>query len=415
VDLTERLRDILAERRVRWLLVAALIGLYSGWIVYEIQRDRLYDFNTYYIAADAFGDGIDVYALAVDYAGVNQARWDELAAQLGIRYHAPPYRYPPLTAQLVLPLTRLPPLVAGTVWMVLTAVSYGLSAWLLGRSAGTAHAQSLALALLLAFVPPLTTLHAGQVNGLLLLALCASLYGLSAGKWASAGLGAAAGALLKLIPIAIVLYLPWRRLWRAAGVAVGAILVLLLLSPLVLGAGTLRSYGRSFFAIGQPGTVFTTGANQSLNGFWGRTLERWWDDGSVYRLYLASAAVIVLGTVACLWPPVRRPSYHRQEFALVVCALQLITPYTWYHQLVLLLVPFFTLLSEILARRAPRAWLAPLAVAFVATDVHGLAWHHIPVGALLSMPFYTTLMLYAMLAWLILRERRRVYGGSATT
>ncbi len=406
MNLTLRLTTVLEARWMRWLLVAGLVVLYTGWIAYEVVRDRLYDFNIYYIAAAAFNDDVDVYSLVVDYTGANKPRWAALAAEYGIEYYAPPYRYPPLTAQLILPLTRLPPLAAGAVWMTLTAGAYVSSAWLLGRSSHETYGPSLGLGLLLVFVPPLTTLHAGQVNGFVLLALCVSLYGLAERKWMSTGLGVAFGALLKLMPLALVLYLPWRWLWKATAVALVTILVLLLVSPLSLGPGTLRAYARSFLAIGQPGTVFATGANQSLNGFLGRLLGGRWDTATIYRLYLASAALTVLGTVVCLWPSGSLDRFHRLEFALVVCALQLITPYTWYHQLVLLLIPFFTLCCEILAGRAPRWWLAPLAVAFVATNAHGLAWHHIPPGVLLSTPFYTTMMLSSMLAWLLLHQKR---------
>ena len=398
--------------RVCWLrraLLAALVILYLGWIGYQVAvRRKLYDFNLYYVAAAAFRDDIDVYALVPDYSTTNKAYWDELAAHYGIVYIAPPYRYPPLTAQLVLPLSLLSPQLAGALWLALTAAAFIASAWLLGASSDRPESTALACGLLLMFVPPLATLHAGQVNGFLLLALCLALYGMSRRREALTGIGLALGFLLKLIPVALIFYLPWRRMWRAAAVAVVLALILLMTAPLVLGPGVLRSYANSFLSTGQPGVIFQTGANQSLNGFWGRLLDGRADNRTVYAIYLASAILVVLGTVAVCWPWGRRARGHKYEFAVIVCALQLITPYTWYHQLVLLLIPLFILASAIIDGDAPSRWTIPLAVGYVATDLHGMFWHQLASSALLSMPFYTTVMLWAMLSVLAVNENRRM-------
>jgi uncharacterized membrane protein YccC len=54
---------------------------------------------------------------------------------------------------------------------------------------------TLALGLLLCYVPSLTTMHAGQVNCLVLLALTLSFYGLSCNRPVLAGVGAAVGGI----------------------------------------------------------------------------------------------------------------------------------------------------------------------------------------------------------------------------
>ena len=405
---TDHLSKLAQARWVRWLLVAALVTLYAGWIGHQVTRNKLYDFNLYYVAARGFRNGVDIYALASDYTGVNSPQWAELAAQYGVEHYAPPYRYPPLTAQLVMPLTLLPPRVAGTMWIVLTGVAFIASAWLLGKSSRLPYGVPLAYLLLFLFVPPLTTMHAGQVNGFLLLALSLAAYSLARRDWIGAGIGLALGTLLKLIPLALVLYLPWRRLWKATAVAVTVIVVLLLTVPLTFGPGTLSAYARQFFIIGQPGTIFTMPPNQSLNGFWGRLLINRMDNDIIYRIYLVSAALIVLATIACCWPFSALVPHWQIEFALIVCALQLITPYAWYHQLVLLLIPLFLLTYEIIAKRAPRWWLAPLAAGLLLTDLHGLLWHHIIPTLLLSTPFYTVMMLWGMLAWLTVWRKRAI-------
>jgi alpha-1,2-mannosyltransferase len=368
-------------------------------------RDKLYDFNLYYIAAAGFGRGVDIYALADEYATTNRAGWADLAAQHEIQFYAPPYRYPPLTAQLVLPLTRLPPRIAGLIWLACTAAAFVVSAWLMGKSSHRAYGVPLAYLLLLAFVPPLTTMHAGQVNGFVLLTLSLALCSLTVGNWAGTGVALGLATLLKLTPLALLFYLPWRGWWKATIAAALTIVVALTSAALMFGVGALRSYGEHFLVMGQPGTVFVGAPNQSWNGFWGRLLANRAHTAVTYRLYLITAALTVLGTVACCWPVGRLRSQWELEFGLVVCALQLITPYTWYHQFSLLLIPLFVLLCRVLSGRAPRWWLIALGVGLAGTDLHGLLWHQIAEPALLSIPFYTALTLWGMVAFLLVQDK----------
>jgi len=401
-------------RRLTRLLLMGLVTLYAGWIGYQFVRNKLYDFNLHYIAAAGFRQGLNMYVAPRDPATSEAQLWAEVAGQHSIEhYDGPPYLYPPFTAQVVLPLTLLPPRVAGTIWLMLTGAAFVLSAWLLGRSSSLRYGAPLAYVLLLAFVPPLATLHAGQVNGFVLLSLSLAVYGLSRRDWIRAGVGVALAALFKLIPLALLLYLVWRQRWKATIIAVVVLLVVLLTAPLTLGPGTLHSYGRRFPPLGRLGIIFDMPPNQSLNGFYGRLLAGLATAESIYRIYLASAVLLVLGTVACCWPLAPLGSSWRLEFALIICALQLMAPFAWYHQLVLLLIPLFTLVTEVVVRRAPRWWLASLTLGFLVTDLHGLAWHQLAAcpgwlmsRLLLSMPFYTTVMLWGMLAWLIIQGKR---------
>ena len=60
--------------------------------------------------------------------------WDNLAAEMGVTNYTRPYRYPPLTAELVAPLTALPPRAAASLWLVLSAVAAIVAAWWLALS-----------------------------------------------------------------------------------------------------------------------------------------------------------------------------------------------------------------------------------------------------------------------------------------
>jgi alpha-1,2-mannosyltransferase len=397
MSLTDHLSTLAQAPWLRWLLVAALVMLYTGWIGYVVGRDKPLDFYVYYLAAGAFLRGQNAYE-------ISDPAWDDLAAEMGVTNYTRPYRYPPLTAELVAPLTFLSPRTAAALWLVLSAVAAVVAAWWLALSSDTPYRWPLALGGLLLFVPPLTTLHAGQVNLLLLASLALALWAFARRKAVWLGIWLGVGTNLKVIPLALVGYLLWSGQWRALLAAVLVIVALLLVAVPLVGWDGLASYGQKAALLGEPGRLFRQATNQTFNGFFGRLLR----DRPALALMLSQAAalVVVIATVVICWPTGDVRVLFPLEFAFIVTALQLIPPFTWYHQLVLLLLPFFVLAVEVIAGRGPRWWLVPLALGFLATDLHGLLWHHITPTLLQSTPFYTTLMLWGMLAWLIIREKR---------
>jgi len=389
---------------LRWLLVLALVLLYAGWTGYVISRDKPIDFYLYYLAAYGFAHGYDVYG---------NVSWAQLAQETHVPDYAPPYRYPPLTAQLVWPLTLLQPRLAALIWLIGTAIVLILSAWLLGRSTHAKWGVTLGLALLLFFVPPLTTMHAGQVNGFVLLALVVALCAFARRDPLGTGVGVAIGAMLKLIPLAHLAYLGWRRQWRAMLTGLIVMVLLFCLAVPLIGWAGLESYARHFLSLGAAGSVFSVGVSQSIYSFFGRVLISGSNAESlasatqlVQVLGLSTSLVMVLATVALCWPRGDPARLYDLEFALVTTVINLVTPYAWYHQLVLLLIPFFILAKRALTMPSLRWMLIPLTVGYVLTDLHGLIWHHLePWPLLASTPFYTALMLWGLLAWLIVREK----------
>jgi hypothetical protein len=396
---------------MRWLLVVAIVALYAGWIGYVVGRDKPLDFYVYYMAAYGFAKGEDIYSAT---RANGPALWDHLAQVLHITNYTYPYRYPPLTALIVWPLTFFPPQWASLIWLIASSGSFIASAWLLGRSSDSKWSVTLALAILLFFVPPLTTLNAGQVNGFLLLALAIALYGFAQRSSMWMGAGVAIGALLKLVPFVHLAYLGWRRQWQAMlkGLIVAALLFCLAI-PLIGWQG-VQSYASNFLSLGEAGGLFPSGSSQSMTSFFDRLLSPSGPDGHStgnpqLALQLGTSASLVLGlaTIALCWPIGNLPCLFALEFALVTVAANLITPFVWYHQLATLLLPFFVLAERAIKSSYLRWMLLPLTVGYVLTDLHGLIWHHLePWPLLASTPFYTMLMLWGLLAWLIVRAKR---------
>ncbi|MBK8051598.1 MAG: DUF2029 domain-containing protein [Anaerolineales bacterium] len=391
-------------RLTRWLstrqaIITALILLalvYAAWISYQYRRNLLYDFNLYYAAALGFRQGWDIYGMMQDINANDLTRWSALGQAVGVPDIAPPYRYPPLTAQLVLPFTLLPYRMAGILWITLTAVAYVISAWLIGKSSGYAFGPGLALWLLLLWVPALTTMHAGQINGFVLLALAVSFYGLARGRPWIAGIGLAVATLLKLVPGILVLYLFWRRQWKAGIIAIATSGLLMLASLLTFPISTLSAYFSNFFAMGQPGSLFTAAPNQGISGIVARLFGGVFPDPAIYRLYVAAALIVILVTFLYLWPLRSPNNTWPYEFGVLLCVINLITPYAWYHQLIWLLIPLLLVTATALARRQ-MAVLIILAILIFLSGAHGLFWHSFENSRwLTSFPAILTLTMYGL-------------------
>jgi hypothetical protein len=87
--------------------------------LFVINHDKPIDFYCYYLTSYGFSHGVNMY---------NDVSWEQLAYEVGINHYGTPYRYPPLTAELVWPLTLLSPRFAALIWLVATALAFAASA-----------------------------------------------------------------------------------------------------------------------------------------------------------------------------------------------------------------------------------------------------------------------------------------------
>jgi len=392
----EKIRPLAKPQHLTILMLAALAILYAAWLTYVITADRPLDFYVYYMAAETFARGGNAYT-------ISDAAWDKLASELSITNYTRPYRYPPHTTALLTPFRLLGPHGAAAVWLIANTAAMIGGAWLLGRSLGGGWWLPASLALLLFFVPPLATLLAGQVNGLLFFSVALAFWGLTRQREKWLGTGLALGAALKVIPLALMLYLFWRRQWRAGLIAFAVLLALTLACLPVVGWEGLADYGRNAILLGEPNQVFASPTNQTITAVLGRAIP------AAPALTLAGGRwlglLLVLVTAVLCWPIGDIAEWRPLEFGLIVVTLHMIPPFSWYHQLVLLLIPLLIVTKRLGAARQ-WAWLSLLAALFVLTDLHGLAWHHLERWPwLTSFPFLLQLTLWVMLAWPIAREK----------
>ena len=389
----EFLMSTTAMRRVTWLLMGALLLVYGGWIAYVIAADRPLDANVYLIAAEIIARGGDPYTITT-------AQWDATAGQMGITNFVRPYRYPPHTALLLLPLLGLPPRGAALIWVTASALGMVAGAWFLARLFPQPYSRPLALLLLLLLVPPLTTLLAGQVNGLLYLCTALGLVWLAAEQRLRAGLMLAAGALLKVLPLALILYLFWRKQWRTGLIAMAMLLLLILLAIPLTGWDGMVSYFRLGVLLGEPGTISPEPTNQTFTAFLGRTFTGVEASQLLMLGRLLSLAMVAATAALCL-PIGDFQEYLIREYALIVTALHMIAPFTWYHQLVMLHLPLFVVAMLMVAKRQVGRLIGLFAIVAL-VDIHGLFWHQITAvidnGWWMSSPLLLMLCLWGYLA-----------------
>lgn len=392
--------------RLNAALGAALICVYAAAIVFTVTRGKAVDFAAYYLAAYGFAQGEDMYARRGEGPPTDAPAWNRLAREVGITDYAPPYRYPPLTAALVWPLTYLPPRVATVLWLATSAVALIASAWLLGRTSTLRCGVPLAFALLLGFVPAVVTLYAGQVNALVLLCLCWALYAAARGHLGRAGASVAAGAMLKLVPLAHLAYFGWRGHWRAVGVGIAVIVACLVIPLPLVGWHSLLSYAHNFAALSEAGHLSTTPGNQALSGLFARLFVAdaprlaWW------LTQVLSVALVAATAVLC-WPLGTSTRTLKLEFALITAAVTLVPPNLWYHQMVLLLLPLFVLVDFALSQASERWMLLPLGFGYAAIAIFGVAWRSLPSPILASLPVYATIMMWTLLARLLLNSKHQ--------
>ncbi|MCS7287391.1 MAG: DUF2029 domain-containing protein [Anaerolineae bacterium] len=184
-------------------MVLAFLTVEIGWAAVVVMANKGTDFYLYYLAAEALKRGLDIY-------GLDNTAWQQLAIEVGVPHYAPPYRYPPLIATMIEPLTLLPPRHAFAVWcganaLLLLATAFLLSRWIAGQWVAPWIFIGLA-----GYVPVLTTVYAGQVNLFVFLSVVAYLFAFTRGRLAGAGLALATGIMLKPIPAPLALHAAWK-------------------------------------------------------------------------------------------------------------------------------------------------------------------------------------------------------------
>jgi hypothetical protein len=347
--------------RARWLASVALFGVLPVVTVVTlfattIQDDAVaFDFRVFYDAAEAILAGESPY----------QSLDDESAPV------ARGYVYPPLTALVAVPLTALPPVVAGVLVMALLTLAALAVPYVLGVRDWRCYG------LLLLWPPVLSAIQTGSVT--LLLVFGAALAWRWRDQTVAPALATGASLAAKLILWPLVVWLAGTR--RSVTAALGTVVA----AALALG---------SWAAIGFTGLVDFPSVLRRLQD----AVEL--DSYTVYVLALDAGAsdtlaralwlvlgLVVLGAVVLA----ARAGEDRTAFVLALAASLALTPIVWLHYFALLLVAV-----AVARKRLSLVWFLPLALV-------------VTPGSGQPTPFETaaTLVVAAATLTLAIREARR--------
>ena len=389
--------------RDKWLWLLFILGLlfYAAWTGFVVVTDRPLDYYAYLIAADAFTHGENIYLLP------NES-YAPIAERLGIINYAPPYRYPLLTALLVWPLLLVPLRLGAAIWVFGNGLAALVAALLLGRDADAVWKRRVVLAAAIGYVPILTTMNAGQVNGLVLLAAAAALYAWQQNRYALSGAWLAVSIWLKLYTAVVAGLMVWRACWRRALVsALITSIAITALSVIAFGWQPILSQTSIFSKIvvvgGASGGYPPSQNFANLIGHWFVPNE--YGPPLVNAPQLASpiywSLVVAFGvaTLALLWPPGRQVRSFELEAALLIMTTHLLASSTWYHHLTMVFIAFAVLIKRWPDWRHPHPGMLMLCVAYVLLAVQGLAWKwFVGYALLLDLATWAGIIVWGLLA-----------------
>jgi hypothetical protein len=324
--------------------------------------------------------------------------------------------HPPTAVLLVLPLAWLDYPTAFLMWSLLSLALGGLSLWLVVRLLRVAWSPWSLLplvALLLVCNPFRQQMHEGQWSLLVLFLLVATWAAARSGYAVTAGVLLALATAVKLIPAFVFVYFAWRREWRTVLAGLVSLALLTGLTVAVLGVETCRSYVETIPSLAIHDSSWV---NASLTGFWSKLFatpthrylrEPLWTNPALAEwgawLSCVLVTLILLGTLRKMEPA----DVPDLGYGLTLIALLLVSPVTWEHYFLLLLVPLAVIWQRLPTSVPARIgfglivtllWIQPRwlwNLAIPGTWLYGTArpWQTLTV---LSLQFYALVALFAL-------------------
>ena len=356
-------------RVVVWgcLLVVALLWQGRNWIdAFRPAPGILYNFSQEWLSARNYWTGRPVYSpqpeVLFEHTGIRPEKANELF---------PWNAHPPVGTLLALPFGRLNYRDAHFAWNIAMSGLF-LLALLLAihlREAPFRVYHLLRLATLLVFCHPLflQTLN-GQPNGILVFLLVAAWWADRRERQYLAGACVGTAAAIKLLPAFLFVYWLMQGRWRALLAGLGAFVLWNAIAWVLFGRAAFTTYIQ---AVVPSLSLYRSGwGNTSLTGFWMRLFdpEEFERVAPLIRapelardLTIASQiAVLVLAAIRCGQAGTRQE--RDRALALTVVGMLLVSPLTWSHYYLILLMPLAVQRLPPTWRLTQAAWYACLFV-----------------------------------------------------
>ncbi len=327
-----------------------------------------------------------------------------------------PYVYPPLVAILWMPLSEFPIEIVFSLWQTLSLSALIASMMLCVRLTEPRTTVARTAVSIGVFIVPLgypfyMAAHHGSISVLFTFLILLFFERLSRGKDVSAGAVLALLCGIKALPALLLLYLLLKRRFLAIVSTLVAGTMLLGASVLVAGfdvhwefvTEVVPEIGYSLHSgLGFDPTFHPE--NQSINGFMSRVV------------FAGQAGVSAVVVAVCLvfaapvaWIVAKKREIGAEEASAVIIALLLVSPITWFHHLVLLLLPAVVLASRITDGFWRPRWWPLVALAFAAILAHDLGRPVMPVKLFVlwsHIRFFMLVFLYAV-SWSALRASKQ--------
>lgn len=328
-----------------WGIIAVVVGLWLGprfILAFRPPENHYFDFLQEWLSAKNYLTGTPVYAEQTEA----MLRHTGTVPQEGVVLYW--NAHPPASVMITLPFGYLPYRDAHFLWNLLTFPLFLVSlAIILRELKFPLSPWSLlpGIALILLSHPLYLQLVYGQLNTVLVFFITLAWWADRHDRvgWAGAALGVAAG--LKLYPAFLFVYFLFTRRWW--GLVTGAVTFVAVngTALALFGAETFQTY----LQVVVPSLVNyqSSWRNISVNGFWLRIFNpdpeqkivAWaTHPGAATILIWASRAVIA---TAVAWMAWRSHSVATRDRALAagIVGMLLVSPITWSHYFVLLLLP----------------------------------------------------------------------------
>lgn len=389
------MRQLLARSGLKkWLGAISFVFLIISqlvWfvIVFRDPSSRLTDYHVYDVFGTAASRGLDPYALSLSEAdSIARTRWGIGWQSLSVPSPSGSgnllgFYYSPLFYLLFRPLTTFPPLPGAMVWYLASCVALDLSVLILSALRDRRLFDPLICVLAMFFAPVLQTLSGGQINAYLLLSLAIAFSGLEMKKPLLVGAGFGLSLLLKplLAIFGLVGYLVWRRDFKSLGWTLFWLSTFFITSIPIVG---LRAWSEYIFGVAAPTQGLITSGYVEGVSIWTFS-NRMAPSGLAGALALSLSLGVVLVTAYHLW------RYKELEgssgASLVLVGLLLIAPGTWFHYLVLLIIPYAFLLRGF--SPFPPNWQGSISkwlviASFALLELHALTWKRFETQPYLS-------------------------------
>jgi alpha-1,2-mannosyltransferase len=275
--------------------------------------------------------------------------------------------HPPPSLLLALPLGRLSYPDAVLVWNAISLAAFLVSLLIVAVVLPVPRTLSVpALALLPLCHPLYLTFYHGQINLVLVLVVTAIWVLERSGRSSAAGLLLGAAAAIKLYPAFLAIYYLAQGRIRPLIFAALSFLALTFVTALILGSDAFHDYATVVLPWNADFRIL--GYNISIAGLWhklfhpiqGEMIEPLWPSLAVARWGTLLSNLAITAMVATVVHRARTLTERDLAFATTVTAMLLVSPVTWDHSLLLLLVPI-----AVIARSAEKSPWMPAALALI--------------------------------------------------